>query len=144
MRNKKQRRVVEKLKPKQKDLDKSLSALRGELATTKKALKKAQDRADRRRKQAKEQKRAASRARARVEKLQHKLGGASAALAQMQAAAPTDGMGAVGPVDESMTVKAVTVPDETWSVVQLRAEARARGLTGMSNKTKAQLLAALS
>jgi hypothetical protein len=37
-----------------------------------------------------------------------------------------------------------TVPDETWSVVQLRAEARDRGVTGMANKTKAQLLAALS
>jgi hypothetical protein len=29
-------------------------------------------------------------------------------------------------------------------VVQLRAEARARGLTGMSDKTKEQLLAALT
>jgi hypothetical protein len=36
------------------------------------------------------------------------------------------------------------VANETWSVVQLRAEAHARGLTGMSNKTKAQLLAGLS
>jgi hypothetical protein len=36
------------------------------------------------------------------------------------------------------------VPDETWTVVELRAEARARGLVGMSSKSKAQLLAALS
>jgi hypothetical protein len=35
-------------------------------------------------------------------------------------------------------------PNETWSVAQLRAEPRTRGLTGMSNKTKAQLLTALS
>jgi hypothetical protein len=48
------------------------------------------------------------------------------------------------PVAEATTVDAVTVPDETWSVVQLRAEARARGLTGMSSKTKGQLLDALS
>lgn len=144
MRNKKQKRVVDKPTPKQKDLDKSLSALRGELATTKKALKKAKDRADRWREQAKEQKRAASRARARVEKLQRKLGGASSAAEEVQAAAPLEGITSVTPVVETTTVDAVTVPDETWSVVQLRAEARARGLTGMSNKTKAQLLTALS
>lgn len=34
-------------------------------------------------------------------------------------------------------------PDSTWTVVQLRAEARSRGLTGISRKTKEQLLAAL-
>ena len=140
----KKNRVVEKLNPKQKDLVKSLSALRGELATTKKALKKANDRADRWRKQAKEQKGAAKRARAQVEKLQHKLGGASAAFQEVQAPAPMERIASVRPVAASTTVDAVTVPDETWSVVQLRAEARARGLTGMSNKTKAQLLTALS
>lgn len=36
------------------------------------------------------------------------------------------------------------VPDDTWTVVQLRAEGRARGLTGLSSKTKPELLAALS
>ena len=143
MRNKKQKRVVEKRNPKQKEPDKSLSALRGELATTKKALKKAKNRADRWRKQAKDQKRAAQRARARVEKLQRKLAGASASSAKVQAT-PMAGLASVTPVAESRTVEAVTVPDETWTVVQLRAEARARGLTGMSNKTKAQLLTALS
>ena len=143
MRNKKQKRVVEKRNPKQKEPDKSLSALRGELATTKKALEKAKDRADRWRQQAKDQKRAAQRARARIEKLQRKLAGASASSAKVQAA-PMAGLASVTPVAESRTVEAVTVPDGTWTVVQLRAEARARGLTGMSNKTKAQLLTALS
>ena len=144
MRNKKQKRVVEKRNPKQKELDKSLSALRGELATTKKALEKAKNRADRWRKQAKDQKRAAQRARARVEKLRRKLAGASAAARKRCRRAPMEGLASVAPVAESRTVEAVTVPDETWTVVQLRAEARARGLTGMSNKTKAQLLTALS
>ena len=37
-----------------------------------------------------------------------------------------------------------TTPDASWTVVQLRAEARSRGLTGLSGKTKAQLLDALS
>jgi hypothetical protein len=34
-------------------------------------------------------------------------------------------------------------PDASWTVAQLRAEARSRGLTGLSGKTKAQLLTAL-
>ncbi len=34
-------------------------------------------------------------------------------------------------------------PDADWTVAQLRAEARSRGLTGMSNKSKAELLEAL-
>ena len=143
MRSKKQKRVVEKRNPKQKEPDKSLSALRGELAATKKALKKAKNRADRWRKEAKDQKRAAQRARARVERLQRKLAGESASSAKVQAA-PMAGLASVTPVAESRTVEAVPVPDETWTVVQLRAEARARGLTGMSSKTKAQLLTALS
>ena len=143
MRSKKQKRVVGQRNPKQKEPDKSRSALRGELAATKKALKKAKNRADRWRKEAKDQKRAAQRARARVERLQRKLAGASASSAKVQAA-PMDEMPSVRPVAESTTVDVVAVPDETWSVVQLRAEARARGLTGMSSKTKAQLLTALS
>jgi len=36
-----------------------------------------------------------------------------------------------------------SAPDASWTVVQLRAEARSRGLTGLSGKSKAELLAAL-
>jgi hypothetical protein len=72
------------------------------------------------------------------------MDGASAALEPVQAAAPLDVVASSRPVAEPTTVDGVTAPDETWSVVQLRAEARARGMTGMSNKTKAQLLTALS
>ncbi len=140
MSSKKQKRVVDKPTPKQKERDKSLAALRAELATTKKALKKAKDRRDRWRRPAEEQKRATKLARARVEKLRQKLAGASTARG---AAAPTEANASVAP-DEPTTVETVTVPDETWTVVQLRAEARTRGLTGMSNKSKAQLLTALS
>lgn len=35
------------------------------------------------------------------------------------------------------------LPDETWTVSDLRAEAKRRGLTGYSRKTKAELLAEL-
>jgi peptidoglycan hydrolase CwlO-like protein len=141
---KKEKRAVEKPSSKQRDLEKSLSNLRGQLTRTERALTKAKDRADRWRKEAKAQKRSASRARARVEKLHQKMDGASAALKPVQAAAPLDVVASSRPVAEPTTVDGVTAPDETWSVVQLRAEARARGLTGMSNKTKAQLLTALS
>jgi chromosome segregation ATPase len=43
-----------------------------------------------------------------------------------------------GPVQDGSAA-----PDETWTVVRLRAEARSRGLTGLSNRSKADLLAAL-
>ena len=144
MRSKKQKRAVEKSSSKQKELEKIVSSLRGQLTKTEKALAKAKNRADRWRKEAKAQKRSASRARARVEKLNQKLDAASAAREPVQAAVPMDVIASGRPVTDSTTVDGVTAPDETWSVVQLRAEARARGLTGISNKTKAQLLAALS
>ena len=81
---------------------------------------------------------------ARAEKLQQKLDRASDALEPVKATAPMEAAASGEPVAERSTVDGVTVPDETWSVVQLRAAARARGLVGMSNKPKAQLLAALS
>ena len=144
MRSKKQKRAAEKSSSKQ-ELEKSLSILRGQLTRTEKALTKAKNRADRWRKEAKAQKRSASRARARIEKLQQKRDGASAALKPVPpAAAPMEVIAPGRPLAGPTTIDSVTGPDETWSVVRLRAEARARGLTGMSNKTKAQLLNALS
>jgi peptidoglycan hydrolase CwlO-like protein len=144
MRSKKPKRAVEKSSSKQKELEKTVSSLRGQLTKTEKALTKAKNRADRWRKEAKAQKRSASRARARVAKLTQKLDAASAAREPAQAAVPMDVIASGRTVTDPTTVDGVTAPDETWSVVQLRAEARTRGLTGMSNKTKAQLLAALS
>ena len=143
MRSKKQKRTVEKSSSKQKDLEKSLSKLRRQLAGTEKALTKAKNRADRWRKEAKAQKRSTLRARARAEKLRQKLDGASATPEPVQAAA-ADLVGSSRPGTVPPSVDEVAVPDETWTVIQLRAEARARGLTGLSNTTKAQLLAALS
>ncbi len=144
MPSKKQTRAVEKSSSKQKDLEKSLSNLRGQLSKTEKALTKAKNRAERWRQEAKAQKSSTSRARARVEKLLQKLDGASAPRELVPPAVSMDVMPSGRPVAQPTRVEVVTVPDETWSVVQLRAEARARGLTGMSNKTKAQFLAALS
>lgn len=70
-------------------------------------------------------------------------GQASAALEPARASTPMEAAASGRPVAEP-TTDGVTMPDETWSVVQLRAEARARGLVRMSNKPKAQLLTALS
>src|SRR6478735_9315584 len=101
--------------------------MRGQLTKTDKALTKAKNWADRRRKEAKAQKRSASRARTRVAKLNHQLDAASAGRELAQAAVPMDAMPSGRPVTEPTTVDGVTVPNETWSVVQLRAEARVRG-----------------
>ncbi len=128
---------------KQKDMEKGLSTLRRQLAKTEKALAKAKNRADRWRKEAKAQQRSASRARARAEALHQKLDGVSA-VEPTPAAAPREATTSGRPAAKRTIVDPVTVPDETWSVVQLRAEARARGLTGLSNKTKAQLITALA
>ncbi len=144
MSTKKQKSAIEKASSKRKELEKGLSRVRAQLTRTEKALTKAKHRADRWRKEAKAQKRSASRARARLEKLHQKLDGPSPALEPGHALAPVEVMVSGRPVAETTIPDDVTKPDETWNVIQLRAEARARGLTGMSNKPKAQLIAALS
>ena len=144
MKSKKTKRALEQSSAKHKELEKSLSTLRGKLTKTEKMLAKATERTERGKTEAKAQKKSASRAGARAEKLQKKLDSASAALEPVQASAPLEAAAAGRPAAEPTTVDGMTVPDETWTVVQLRAEARARGLVGMSNKPKAELLAALS
>jgi len=81
---------------------------------------------------------------ARVEKLQKKLDRASAALEPVRAVGPVEAAASGRPAAEPTAADGLTNPDQTWTVVQLRAEARARGLAGMSNKPKAKLLAALT
>ena len=143
MRSKKQKRAAEKSRSRH-ELEKRESILRGQLTKTEKALKKAKNRADRWRKEAQSQKRSALRARARLEKLKQKRHAAGPTRKPMQAGAPGEGSAPGRPRVEPVSVESVMRPNETWSVAQLRAEARTRGLTGMSNKTKAQLLTALS
>ncbi len=144
MKSKKQKRAIEKSSAKQKELEKGLSTLRGQLTNTEKKLTKARERAERWKTEAKAQKKSAAKAEARAKKLQQKLDRASAVRETVQTGAPLGAAASGQPVAEPTTADGVTVPDQTWSVVQLRAEARARGLVGMSNKPKAELLAALS
>jgi len=144
MSSKRQKRAIEKSSAKQNELKKSLSTVRGQLTRSEKKLTKAKDRAERWKTEAKAQRRSASRAGARAEKLQQKLDRAPAALEPVRATEPMEATAPARPVAEAATAAGVAVPDETWSVVQLRAEARARGLVGLSNTPKAELLAALS
>ena len=144
MSSKSQKRTIEKSSAKQDGLKKSLSTVRGQLTRSEKKLTKTKDQAERWKTEAKAQRRSASRAGARAEKLQQKLDRAPAARESVRATEPMEATASARPVAEAATADGVAVPDQTWSVVQLRAEARARGLVGLSNKPKAELLAALS
>ncbi len=102
--------------PKKKTLEAKVKRLRKRLARQEAETERWRDRA-------RKHKRAAEKARA------------------ARPASPPDlaAVAATATPQESATV----APDEGWTVVQLRAEARARGLTGLSGKTKAELLDAL-
>jgi hypothetical protein len=75
-----------------------------------------------------------------VEKLQRKLDRVSVRSLFGPVEAAASGRSAAEPT----AADGLTIPDQTRTVVQLRAKARARGLAGMSNKPKAKLLAALT
>jgi len=142
--SKKKAPSTKKLAATNEELKKTLSVVRGQLTKSVNKLTKATGKAERWKKEAAAQRRAASRTGARVEKLQRKLDRAAAAVEPTRATAPMEAAASGRLVAEPTTADGVTIPDETWSVVQLKAEARARGLVGMSNKPKAYLLAALS
>jgi DNA repair exonuclease SbcCD ATPase subunit len=144
MNSKKKAQTIKELTATNKELKKTLSGVRGQLTKTETKLTKANQKAERWKKETAAQRTAASRSDARAEKLQKKLDRAAAALEPVQAVGPLEAATSGLPVGEPTTADGLTVPDETWTVVQLRAEARARGLVGTSNKSKAQLLSALS
>jgi chromosome segregation ATPase len=144
MNNKKKTRTIKELTATNRELKKTLSGVRGQLTKTETKLIKANQKADRWKKETAAQRTAASRSDARVEKLQKKLDRAAAALEPVQAVSPLEAAASGLTVGEPTAADGLTVPDETWTVVQLRAEARARGLVGMSKKSKAELLDALS
>jgi chromosome segregation ATPase len=144
MNSKKKTRTIKELTATNRELKKTLSGVRGQLTKTETKLIKANQKADRWKKETAAQRTAASRSDARVEKLQKKLDRAAAALEPVQAVSPLEAAASGLTVGEPTAADGLTVPDETWTVVQLRAEARARGLVGMSKKSKAELLDALS
>ena len=139
----KKRRAIEELTASNRDLKKDLTSVRGQLTKTETKLAKANQRAERWKTQAAAHRTAASRSDARVERLQKKLERATTALKPV-ATGPNEPARKGGSVTEPTGPDGLTVPDKTWTVVQLRAEARARGLSGTSKKSKTQLLAALT
>ena len=144
MASKKKTRAIEELTATNRDLKKALSSVRGQLTKAETKLAKANERVERWKKQAAAHRTAASRSDARVERLQKKLDRATAALKPVAASGPNVAAATGSSVSESTGPDGLSLPDKTWTVVQLQAEARARGLSGTSKKSKSQLLAALT
>jgi hypothetical protein len=66
------------------------------------------------------------------------------ALEQSRASVPVDAPAPATSHVATSTTDAPTGPDASWTVVQLRAEGRRRGLSGLSGKSKAELVEALA
>lgn len=138
------KKKVKKLTATNEELGQSLSTLKGQLTKTETKLDRAEQKAARWKKEATAARTAAARSDARAEKLQRKLDRAKADLEPARAADPATTAASGRPAGESVAADGLTVPDASWTVAQLRAEVRARGLTGLSSKPKAELLRALT
>ena len=111
----------------EKDLKKSVKKLRAQVV-------RAEAKADKWKKKATKLEKSATRSDAQAKKLEK---ASSPVVAPIPAIAE--------PTEPAVTTDSTeSGPNEGWTVVQLRAEARSRGLTGLSGKSKAQLLQALS
>ncbi len=143
MANKKQKRALEEYAAKHKELKKDVATVKGQLTKTEKQLAKATDRKQGWKKEAKAHKKSAAKAGARADLLQEQLDEAKAALQSKPSEASVEEASADEPGTGQPTDDGVGTPNENWSVVQLRAEARARGITGMSKARKAELISAL-
>lgn len=143
MGSKKHKRVVEQYAAKQKKLKKDVSTLKGQLTKAEKKVTKAAEQTDRWKKEAKAHKKSASKAGARADLLQEQLDQASAALEPVPSEATVQAASVDAPVRGQEAEDGIGKPDEKWSVVQLRSEARARGLTGISRMKKSELITAL-
>jgi hypothetical protein len=121
--------------------------LRGKIKKLRSKLERADAKAERWKTKAESLEKTAAQSEARVRKLTKRLDKATRTTGSRQPpatdhvpeapAASTDS----APADSSRSAAA---PDESWTVVQLRAEARSRGIAGLSGKSKAELLAALT
>jgi lysophospholipase len=98
--------------------------IRGRLVTVEKAAEKLASKA-------KDRLPAASDVRAELPGVGRRLKKATSSVAKRKAPAPEPGP------------SATTGPDDSWTVADLRAEAKKRGMTGYSRKTKSELLADL-
>lgn len=103
-------------------------------------LERAEARAERWKKKAGQHAKSADAAQAQVKKLAKR----NKRLEEQSARGAADEVHTSSPVSVDTAARSNGVPDDTWTVVQLRTEARDRGLTGLSGKSKAQLLEALA
>ena len=122
MGSKKKVRAIEELTATNRDLKKTLSGVRGQLTKTETDLAKANEKAERWKKQAAAHRTAASRSDARVERLQRKLDRAREALKPVVASGPNVAAGTGRSVTEPTTAEGLTLPNKSWTVVQLQAE----------------------
>ena len=120
--------------------------LKSKIKKLKARLKRSDAKAARWKKKAKRRRATAASSQARIARLEKKLAEAR------RTASPTSGTRdelpspteVVAPETPDSADQLTPTPDASWTVVRLRAEARARGMSGMSGKPKAELLAALT
>ena len=120
----------------EKQLKATIKKLRSE-------VERADAKAGRYKKKADRLQKTADESKAQVAKLSKRLDKATKPAKAGKARTTTEQQDEPGTTDATSPSAAPAV-DSSWTVLQLRAEARSRGLTGMSNKSKAQLLDALS
>ncbi|HYO32579.1 MAG TPA: hypothetical protein VES21_06995 [Nocardioidaceae bacterium] len=109
-------------------------------------LERADAKAARWKQQAKQHESALASSQARIEKLSDELTDKRAApqpTATRRAKQPSPTQGTSTRTKVSTGTRS-SGPDASWTLSQLRAEARSRGLTGLSGKKKAEVLAALT
>ncbi len=122
----------------------SAKQLRATVKRLEAKFKRADAKATRWKKKAKQYEAAAASSSARASKLEAKLAKARRPTGQSHAS-PGVEVPAVVPSESAIsTVQPTNTPNDSWTVVELRAEARSRGLTGLSRKSKAELIAALT
>ena len=130
-----------------KKTDSSGKGSQAEVKKLRAQLKQAQKEAERWKKKAAQLERAHAGAVAEAKKRTKQR---DRARRRLQEPAPEDGVGEKAAVassdvaDHAAAPEEAARPDGSWTVARLREEARARGLTGMSGKSKAQLLDALA
>jgi lysophospholipase len=110
--------------------------LEAELAAAEKAAEKWKARA-------KDQKSSAAASGSELGELRRRLQKAEASATKWKDRAKAGVPSASAPQAETMAPAAGSTPDDSWTLTALRAEARARGMTGYSRTPKADLLAAL-
>jgi lysophospholipase len=122
--------------PAEKRLKAAVKKLRAQLAAAESQAQKWKERA-------KDRKSVAAGAKTELTKVRRRLAKAEASLRKWKDRPRTTASAPPAPEPAPAAPSSHPLPDDSWTVAALRAEARRRGLTGYSRKTKAELLAEL-